>query len=358
MCIRDRSWPPVGRTCGGPHAPCRFPPLLPAPPCPPAALCSTLSCIHHFTVSGSAASSPQGHSGISCAAAQHPARRIRPAGEIPDSAARFPSSWHHPPLTGIRFRLHNQDNRCTGITTIPNRRTPLPNPAQEEIIVRGGKITLDALSTSIRSGEIDTVITAVCDMQGRLIGKRVTGDFFLDHCLEHGTHFCTYLLATDMEMNTPEGFAHLDWESGYGDYLAKPDWDTLRVLPWHEGTALVLCDAVDAATDAMVDIAPRGILRRQVERAAALGFLPRIATALEFYKGEAAPGQHEVNIHYDNALESAARAVLCKHGAKEIAWRHGHAITFMSKPHHTWTGSSGHIHISLWDADCLFYTSD
>lgn len=273
--------------------------------------------------------------------------------------------------------------------------------------MRGGKITLDALSTSIRSGEIDTVITAVCDMQGRLIGKRVTGDFFLDHCLEHGTHFCTYLLATDMEMNTPEGFAHLDWESGYGDYLAKPDWDTLRVLPWHEGTALVLCDAVDEATDAMVDIAPRGILRRQVERAEALGFLPRMATELEFYllresfedardkrftdltpfgwynedyqlfqgtkaeslyrdfrnqmteagipiefsKGEAAPGQHEVNIHYDNALESADRAVLFKHGAKEIAWRHGHAITFMSKPHHTWTGSSGHIHISLWDAE-------
>jgi glutamine synthetase len=271
--------------------------------------------------------------------------------------------------------------------------------------VPGGKLTLDDLSASIRAREIDTVITAVCDMQGRLVGKRVTGEFFLDHCLEHGTHFCTYLLATDMEMNTPEGYARIDWESGYGDYLARPDWSTLRTIPWQERTALVLCDAVDEATDSVVDFAPRSILRRQIERAGALGFLPKMATELEFYllrdsydeartkgyagltpfgaynedyqllqatkaeplyrrfrnqmteagvpiefsKGEAAPGQHEVNIHFDDALESADRAVLFKHGAKEIAWQEGLAVTFMSKPHHAWTGSSGHIHLSLWD---------
>ncbi|MBA2758271.1 MAG: glutamine synthetase, partial [Chloroflexia bacterium] len=225
-------------------------------------------------------------------------------------------------------------------------------------------------------------------MQGRLVGKRVTAQFFLDHCLEHGTHFCTYLLATDMEMNTPAGYTNVDWESGYGDYLARPDWNTLRVIPWLERTALVLCDAVDEATGTVIEIAPRSILRQQVERAAGMGFVPKMATELEFYllkesyeeahakgyadltpfgpfnedyqlfqgtkaeplyrrfrnlmteagipiefsKGEAAPGQHEVNIHYDDALESADRAALFKHGAKEIAWQQGSAITFMSKP--------------------------
>jgi glutamine synthetase len=272
--------------------------------------------------------------------------------------------------------------------------------------VQAGKITLDELTSAIRSGEVDTVITAVPDMQGRLVGKRVTGTHFIDHCLEHGTHFCTYLLATDMEMETPGGFPAHDWETGYGDYLAMPDWETLRVIPWLERTALVLCDVFDQQTNESVDIAPRTILRRQIERAKALGFTANMATELEFYllresfeetqakgfanltpygwynedyhlfqatkaepiyrrlrnemtaagipiefsKGEAAAGQHEVNIHYDTAMESADRAILFKQGAKEIAWQEGHALTFMSKPHHTWTGSSGHIHISLWDA--------
>jgi glutamine synthetase len=270
--------------------------------------------------------------------------------------------------------------------------------------VQPGKITRDELTAAIRSGENDTVITAVPDMQGRLVGKRVTGTHFLDHCLEGGTHFCTYLLATEMEMTTPEGFGAIDWESGYGDYLARPDWDTLRAIPWLERTALVLCDAVDEVTGAEVEIAPRTILRRQVARAEAMGFAPQMATELEFYllresydelrdrdhptpapfgwynedyqllqasrgeplyrrlrnemtaagipiefsKGEAAAGQHEINIHYSVALEAADRAILFKHGAKEMAWQGGRAITFMSKPHHDWTGSSGHIHASLW----------
>lgn len=149
--------------------------------------------------------------------------------------------------------------------------------------MRGGKLRMEELSTAIRSGEIDTVITALCDMQGRLVGKRVTAQFFLDHCLEHGTHFCTYLLATDMEMNTPAGYTNVDWESGYGDYLARPDWNTLRVIPWLERTALVLCDAVDEATGTVIEIAPRSILRQQVERAAGMGFVPKMATELEFY---------------------------------------------------------------------------
>ena len=108
-----------------------------------------------------------------------------------------------------------------------------------------GKISVDELRALVASGEIDTVVTAVCDMQGRLVGKRVTGQFFVEHCLDHGTHLCTYLLGTDMEMNTPTGFPRMNWETGYGDYLNRPDWATLRVIPWLEKTALVLGDLVD-----------------------------------------------------------------------------------------------------------------
>lgn len=268
-----------------------------------------------------------------------------------------------------------------------------------------GILTLEHLTAQVQSGEIDTVITAICDMQGRLVGKRVTGSHFVQHCLEHGTHFCTYLLGTDMDLTTPEGFRHMTWESGYGDYLAIPDWRTLRVIPWLERTAMVLCDVAEDESGTLVEVAPRTILRRQVEQLAELGFSARMATELEFYvlkesyeqanaqgyanltpkgwfnedyqllqatrneslyrrfrnemtaagvpiefsKGEASAGQHEINIHYDTALESADRAALFKHGAKEIADQMGHAITFMAKPNENWTGSSGHIHVSLWD---------
>jgi glutamine synthetase len=269
-----------------------------------------------------------------------------------------------------------------------------------------GHLSVADLTDRIRSGEIETVITAICDMQGRLVGKRVTGDFFLDHCLEHGTHFCSYLLGTDMEMTTPDGYAAMDWAGGYGDYLATPDWSTLRAIPWLERTALVMCDATDEETGAAIAFAPRSILQHQIARLADLGLVPQMATELEFHvlkesyeevhakhfvdltpfgwynedyhllqaakaeplhrrlrnemsaagipvefsKGEASPGQHEVNIHFAGALEAADRAALFKHGAKEIAFQEGHAVTFMSKPHHEWTGSSGHIHVSLVDA--------
>jgi glutamine synthetase len=267
-------------------------------------------------------------------------------------------------------------------------------------------LTVDELKEKVASGEIDTVISAVCDMQGRLIGKRVVASFFVDHLLGHGTHFCTYMLGTDMEMNTPDGFPLMNWESGYGDYLARSDWSTLRQIPWLEKTALVFGDAVDEATGELVPVAPRTVLRGQIEKIAALGYTPMMASELEFYvltdtyerahakgfanlerfgwynedyhllqatkaeplyrqfrnsmndagvpiefsKGEAAPGQHEVNIHYADALTSADRAALLKHGCKEIAYDSGYAVTFMAKPDHTWTGSSGHIHVSLWDS--------
>jgi glutamine synthetase len=268
-----------------------------------------------------------------------------------------------------------------------------------------GLISVEQLRRLVASGRVTTVVNAICDMQGRLMGKRVTGEHFVEHCLEDGTHFCVYLLGTDMEMTTPPGYPAMNWETGYGDWLARPDWTTLRLIPWLDRTALVLADAVDETTGALIPIAPRTILRRQVERAADLGLRARMATELEFYvvkgtyeaaqaagyrglepygwhsedydllhgtrleplyrpirdglsaagvpiefsKGESGAGQHEVNFRYADALEAADRHALLKHGAKEIALLNGHALTFMAKPDHAWVGSSGHIHLSLWD---------
>jgi glutamine synthetase len=264
---------------------------------------------------------------------------------------------------------------------------------------------LEQLEAEIRDGTIDTVITAVPDLQGRLMGKRVTGAFFLEHA-RHGTHFCTYLLGTDMEMRTPAGYKLMSWETGYGDWLADPDWRTLRVIPWLEKTAIVLADARDEATGALIPVAPRAVLRGQIDKARDRGLDAMMASELEFYllrdtyekaaakhfhdlepfgwynedynllqatkaeplyrqfrnnmgaagipvefsKGEAAPGQHELNIHYADALESADRHVLFKHGLKEMAWQNGCAVTFMAKPDHAWTGNSAHVHVSLRSA--------
>ena len=263
---------------------------------------------------------------------------------------------------------------------------------------------LEELRQLVRDGRIDTVIVALTDMQGRLMGKRVQADAFLRGVVDHGIHFCTYLLGTDMEMNTPDGFELMNWETGYGDWIGRQAWETTRVLPWLESTAIVLCDAVDEA-GAEIPISPRTMLKRQVGRAAALGYTVKAGTEFEFYvlsdtfedmsekgyedvervgyynedyhilqatkleplyrqirnqmtlaripiefsKGEAAPSQHEVNIRYDKVLESADRSVLFKNGSKEIAWLNEYGLTFMAKPYAEWTGSSGHLHMSLWD---------
>ena len=265
---------------------------------------------------------------------------------------------------------------------------------------------LEELRQLVRDGRIDTVIVALTDMQGRLVGKRVQAEAFLKGVVDHGIHFCTYLLGTDMEMNTPDGFKLMNWETGYGDWIGREVWETTRVLPWLEGTAIVLCDAIDEETGKEIPISPRTMLKRQVERAAGLGYVVKSGTEFEFYvlsdtyedmaekgyediervgyynedyhllqatkleplyrqirnqmtiaripiefsKGEAAPSQHEVNIRYDEVMESADRSVLFKHGAKEIAWLNGYGLTFMAKPYAEWTGSSGHLHISLWDS--------
>lgn len=262
------------------------------------------------------------------------------------------------------------------------------------------------LRAMIGDGRIDTLIIALTDMQGRLMGKRVQGQAFLDGVVDHGAHFCTYLLGTDMEMNTPEGFALMNWETGYGDWVMTPVWETLRVLPWLDRTAIVLADTVDHPGGDEIPVSPRTILKGQVARAAEHGFTVKSGSEFEYFvlrqtvddlarngfasperfgtynedyhllqatkaeplhrllrnlmtearipiefsKGEAAPGQHEVNIKYDEVLESADRSVLFKHGAKEIAYLNGYGLTFMAKPDHTWTGSSGHLHMSVWDA--------
>src|SRR5438094_6063084 len=271
------------------------------------------------------------------------------------------------------------------------------------IRVAGPMLTLDELRRDVESGTIDTVVAAFTDMQGRLMGKREQAEFFLDETAEHGLEGCNYLLGLDMEMDPQPGYAMASWERGYGDFHLRPDLDTLRRIPWLEGTALVLCD-VAWEDGSPVVASPRQVLRAQVERARAAGLEPMIGSELEFYllketyaeahanhfrnltpsvpyildyhvlattydeglirqirngmvgagipvessKGEAWPGQHEINFRYADAVTMADNHVVYKNGAKEIAHLNGCSLTFMAKPDHTSIGSSCHIHSSLW----------
>jgi glutamine synthetase len=261
------------------------------------------------------------------------------------------------------------------------------------------------LAQRITEGSVDTVVVAFPDMQGRPVGKRVTGSFFLEHVLEHGIEACDYLLAVDVDMEPLPGYRFANWDAGYGDIVAVPDLSTLRLLPWLEGSAMVVCDVVDTRGEP-VEVSPRRILGRQIERARELGLDIRCATELEFYlfhetfeeasaqrwhdlhphvstiedyqllqtsreeyvlrrirnemvaagipiefsKGEAGRGQHEVNVTYGRAMEVADRHLVFKNGVKEIADQCGRAATFMAKWSMAEVGSSCHIHSSLWDA--------
>jgi glutamine synthetase len=276
-------------------------------------------------------------------------------------------------------------------------------------------LTLDELKRDVDSGAIDTVVVAFTDMQGRLMGKRVHGRFFVDEGIaDQGVEGCNYLLALDMEMDPIPGYSIASWEQGYGDFGIKPDLATLRRIPWLEATALVLCDVVWHDGSA-VKPSPRQVLQAQVERARQLGYEPMIGSELEFYllkesfaeahakhyrdltpsvpyildyhvlattydepllrqirngmfaagipvessKGEAWPGQQEVNFRYADALTMADNHSVYKNGAKEIAHLNGCSITFMAKPDHTWIGSSCHIHASLWrDGENVFAPDD
>ncbi|CAL9633112.1 gamma-glutamylethanolamide synthetase GlnA4 [Streptomyces sp. enrichment culture] len=264
---------------------------------------------------------------------------------------------------------------------------------------------VEELHALVAAGDIDTVVLAFPDMQGRLQGKRFAARFFLDEVLAHGTEGCNYLLAVDADMNTVDGYAMSSWDRGYGDFAMHADPATLRRLPWHEGTAMVVADLA-WEDGSPVLAAPRQILRRQLERLAEHGYTAQVGTELEFIvfrdtyeqawnanyrgltpanqynvdysvlgtgrvepllrrirnemagagltvesaKGECNPGQHEIAFRYDEALVTCDQHAIYKTGAKEIAAQEGMSLTFMAK-YNEREGNSCHIHLSLADAD-------
>jgi glutamine synthetase len=266
-----------------------------------------------------------------------------------------------------------------------------------------GNLTLKELEKAVAAGEIDTVVMAQIDMFGRLMGKRFHARHFLDAGVNE-THSCNYIFAVDVQMEPVPGYASASWEKGYGDYTMKPDLATLRRVPWLPGTAMVLCDTLDHHGRAPVSIAPRSVLKRQLDRLDAMGLKAMMATELEFYlfresfgeayakgyrglrpnaelnedynlfqtvkneevmravrndlfgagvpiensKGEAWPGQEEINYRYGAALDTADDHSVVKQGVKEIALGKGHAATFLAKYDTRAAGSSCHIHQSLW----------
>ncbi|MEU4034698.1 glutamine synthetase family protein [Streptomyces collinus] len=270
---------------------------------------------------------------------------------------------------------------------------------------RDGMLTLDQLRARVAAGELDTVVLAFTDMQGRLQGKRLSAEFFLDEAVRHGAEGCAYLLAVDVEMNTVDGYAMASWDRGYGDFRLLPDLGTLRVVPWQPGTALVLADLA-WHNGSPVEVSPRQILRRQLDRLAERGWRAMVGTELEFVvyrdtyeeawqrgyrdltpanqynvdysvlgtsrvepllrhirtamtgagmyvesaKGECNPGQHEIAFRYADALTTCDNHSIYKTGAKEIAAQRGSSLTFMAKPDRR-EGNSCHVHLSLRGVD-------
>jgi glutamine synthetase len=265
-------------------------------------------------------------------------------------------------------------------------------------------LSLDELRADVETGAVDTVIAAFTDMQGRLMGKRLQAEFFLEEIdAGHEVEGCNYLLALEMEMDPVPGYALASWETGYGDFGLQPDLGTLRRISWHEGTVIVLCD-VTWHDGRPVAPSPRQVLKAQIERCRALGYEPMFGSELEFFlyresyeearaqhfenltpsvpyildyhilaagydedfmreirlamtaaglrvessKGEAWPGQHEINFRYADALKTADDHVIYKTGVKALAYQRGVSVTFMAKPDHRGVGSSCHIHSSLW----------
>jgi glutamine synthetase len=276
-----------------------------------------------------------------------------------------------------------------------------------------GNLSFDDLKSCVADGTIDTVLVCGVDMQGRLMGKRFHAVNFVETSFKE-THCCNYLLATDLEMATPAGYASTSWEKGYGDYVMAPDLSTIRLLPWLEGTAMVLCDILDHH-HTPVPHDPRAMLKKQIKRLEGLGFDAQMATELEFFlfeksldeirksgfadlapisgynedyhifqttkeehvmrpvrnhlyaaglpiensKGEAEAGQEELNIRYAPALDCADHHTIAKHAIKEIAWQQGHAASFLPKWHPDRVGSSSHVHQSLWkDGNPAFFDAD
>ncbi len=270
-----------------------------------------------------------------------------------------------------------------------------------------GMLAIDELKAKVANGEVETVLAVLPDLYGRLIGKRITGDFFLEHTAGHGMHICDYLLTVDMEMEVIEGYKFANWELGYGDLHCVPDFKTLRLLTWLDKSALVICDLQTEPGCQPVEVAPRTMLNRQIERLTEAGYSAKGGSEIEYFifkesyesareknydglniygwyiedyhmlqgtkeealnaaarkhmdnsgipvefsKGEASPGQHELNLRYADVLEIADRHVIYKQGLKEIAMAQGLAVTFMAKWRSDLAGSSMHLHLSLWDND-------
>jgi glutamine synthetase len=266
-------------------------------------------------------------------------------------------------------------------------------------------VNLEELRDEVERGTVDTVLLVLADMEGRLQGKRLTARHFLDEVAEHGAEGCNYLLAVDVEMNTVPGYAMSGWDLGYGDFVMKPDFDTLRPIPWHEGTVLLMAD-LEWEDGSEVVASPRQILRRQLARLAERGWTALAGTELEFIvfrdsyeeawakafrdlepandynvdysmlgtarveplirrirnsmmdagmrvensKGECNYGQHEINFRYDEALRTADGHAIYKTGAKEIAAQDGLSLTYMAKFNER-EGNSCHVHLSLADGD-------
>jgi glutamine synthetase len=267
-----------------------------------------------------------------------------------------------------------------------------------------GMLSLDDLRALYEADDVDTVVVGFTDHYGRLLGKRFDAGFFLDSGVDDGTHACDYLLTVDMEMDPVEGYAYANWDLGYGDFHLVPAMDTLRLAAWTTRTAFVLCDVVDDLAHRLVSVAPRSVLQRQVDRAAAAGFEVMAASELEFFlygdsyrqvhekgyinldhagwyiedyhllqgarvepfvglarrnlrrsgvpvensKGEFGRGQHELNVRYAEVMTMADRHVVFKQCLKETADAAGISVTFMAKPHTDEAGSSCHLHLSLW----------
>jgi glutamine synthetase len=276
-----------------------------------------------------------------------------------------------------------------------------------DAMAKNTTVSAQQLRADVEAGIIDTVLAVFGDHQGRMVGKRTDGDFFFDTVLEEGTENCDYLIACDLDNNPIPGFRWASYEQGYGDMRGVVDTSTIRYLPWIEKTAVVLVDLVDVDEGTPVEVSPRRILQRQAERVAELGYTAMVGSEIEFFlfkeayddanaadyrnltpnspyvedyhilqttkeedvlghvrrglrdaglpvefsKGEAGKGQHEVNLTYQEAVTMADINLLFKNAVKEIAAVHGKSATFMAKPHFDDAGSSCHIHSSLWGAD-------
>ncbi len=268
-----------------------------------------------------------------------------------------------------------------------------------------GKLTREQLAGLVQNGEIETILLVFTDHYGRFMGKRFDAEFFVEKNMQHGGHACNYLLTVDMEMEPVQGYDYSNWQTGYGDFQMLPDYNTLRLLTWLEKSAMIICDVVDESSGEIVSVAPRSILKNQIETLAKSNFSAKASTELEYFlfqdsykklasegyanptpvgwyiedyhmlqgtreeafnaaarkhlkqsgvpvetsKGEWGKGQHELNVQYADILEMADRHCVFKQCLKEIADQQEISVTFMAKYAEDHAGSSCHIHINLWN---------